>query len=255
MSRAQGGGVRVAGPDVRKLGDILYAEGARVSGDPTQITVADRTGEQVGRLVAQHQLVISELSPVGASLEDVVLPTHRRRRGRRAVMTHVINSELFKLRTTRTFFALVGVSLAIALLASIRIAAFVNFNAKTWRTRSCRSSSARSCAHRARDRHPGRDERVPPRHDHADAAGRAQPDEADAGQARGRAGPRAPLGFLVGLIMVACSAMFGSLRDFDTGGMVLSIVLGSTLPPRSTRRWASGSACSCATRWVRSSAS
>ena len=71
MSRAQGGGVRVAGPDVRKLGDILYAEGARVSGDPTQITVADRTGEQVGRLVAQHQLVISELVPVGASLEDV----------------------------------------------------------------------------------------------------------------------------------------------------------------------------------------
>lgn len=65
------GGVRVAGPDVRKLGDILYAQGARVSGDPTQITVADRTGEEVGRVIAEHQIVISELVPLGGSLEDV----------------------------------------------------------------------------------------------------------------------------------------------------------------------------------------
>ena len=81
MARAQGGGVRVAGPDVRKLGDILYAQGARVSGDPTQITVADRTGEQVGRLVAEHQIVISELVPVGASARGRLLRAHRRRDG------------------------------------------------------------------------------------------------------------------------------------------------------------------------------
>src|SRR6478752_6855358 len=61
MSRAQGqGGVRVAGPDVRKLGDILHKEGAQVSGDPTQIVVRDRTGEEIGRVIAQHQIVISE---------------------------------------------------------------------------------------------------------------------------------------------------------------------------------------------------
>ncbi|MDA0180909.1 ATP-binding cassette domain-containing protein [Solirubrobacter phytolaccae] len=65
------GGVRVAGPDVRKLGDLLYADGARVSGDAHEITVADRTGEQVGRVIAQHQIVISELVPLGGSLEDV----------------------------------------------------------------------------------------------------------------------------------------------------------------------------------------
>ena len=65
------GGVRVAGPDVRKLGDLLYAQGARVSGDPSQITISDRTGEEVGRVIAQHQLVISELIPMGGSLEDV----------------------------------------------------------------------------------------------------------------------------------------------------------------------------------------
>jgi len=65
------GGVRVAGPDVRKLGDILYAQGARVSGDASQITVSDRSGVEVGRVVAEHQLVISELVSVGGSLEDV----------------------------------------------------------------------------------------------------------------------------------------------------------------------------------------
>ena len=72
LARSTGqGGVKVAGPDVRRLGDILYAEGAQVSGDPSQIVVRDRTGEQIGRLVAQHQLVISELTPTGSSLEDI----------------------------------------------------------------------------------------------------------------------------------------------------------------------------------------
>jgi ABC-2 type transport system ATP-binding protein len=71
MGQAGGGGVRVAGPDVRRLGDLLHAGGARVSGDAARITVADRTGEEVGRVIAEHQLVISELVPVGASLEDV----------------------------------------------------------------------------------------------------------------------------------------------------------------------------------------
>jgi ABC-2 type transport system ATP-binding protein len=65
------GGVRVSGPDVRRLGDILYAQGARVSGDPSQITVSDRSGEEVGRVIAEHRIVISELVPIGGSLEDV----------------------------------------------------------------------------------------------------------------------------------------------------------------------------------------
>src|SRR4051794_4250247 len=65
------GGVKVAGPDVRRLGDLLYAEGARVSGTPEQIFVDDRTGEQIGRLIAEHQIVISELTPVESSLEDI----------------------------------------------------------------------------------------------------------------------------------------------------------------------------------------
>ena len=70
-SSGRDGGVRVSGPDVRKLGDILYSQGARVSGDATQITVSDRSGVDVGRVIAEHQLVISELVSVGGSLEDV----------------------------------------------------------------------------------------------------------------------------------------------------------------------------------------
>src|SRR3954447_919002 len=71
MARSTGGGMTVKGPDVRKLGDILYSEGAQVTGTNTEIVVRDRSGEQIGRLIAEHQLVISELSPVGASLEDI----------------------------------------------------------------------------------------------------------------------------------------------------------------------------------------
>jgi ABC-2 type transport system ATP-binding protein len=65
-----GGGMRVAGPDVGRLREILEADGASVAG-AGDIVVRDRTGEQIGRLIAQHQLVVSELAPVGSSLEEV----------------------------------------------------------------------------------------------------------------------------------------------------------------------------------------
>jgi ABC-2 type transport system ATP-binding protein len=72
MARS-GGGMKVVGPDVRRLGDILHASGAKVSGDSAEILVGDRSGEQIGRVIAEHQLVISELSPSGASLEEIYL--------------------------------------------------------------------------------------------------------------------------------------------------------------------------------------
>jgi len=65
-----GGGMRVAGPDVGRLREILEADGATVAGEG-DIVVRDRTGEQIGRLIAQHQVVVSELAPVGSSLEEV----------------------------------------------------------------------------------------------------------------------------------------------------------------------------------------
>jgi ABC-2 type transport system ATP-binding protein len=66
------GGMRVAGPDAGRLAETLTAEGAEVEavGDGA-IVVHDRTGEQVGRVVAEHGIVISELSPISTSLEEI----------------------------------------------------------------------------------------------------------------------------------------------------------------------------------------
>jgi ABC-2 type transport system ATP-binding protein len=66
------GGTRVAGPDVGRLAELLRADGAEVElAGEGAIVVHDRTGEQVGRLVAQHGIVIAELGSVGTSLEEI----------------------------------------------------------------------------------------------------------------------------------------------------------------------------------------
>ncbi len=65
-------GVRVAGPDVGRLGELLQADGAAVTpGEDGALVVADRSGEQIGRLIAANAVVVSELTPVGQSLEEV----------------------------------------------------------------------------------------------------------------------------------------------------------------------------------------
>ncbi|WP_037409665.1 ABC transporter ATP-binding protein [Candidatus Solirubrobacter pratensis] len=65
-----GGGMKVSGPDTARLRDILVIGGAEVSGDGDLI-VRNRSGEDIGRVIAEHQLVVSELAPVGSSLEDI----------------------------------------------------------------------------------------------------------------------------------------------------------------------------------------
>jgi len=68
----RGGGVRVAGPDVSRLAELLRGENAEVTaGDNGAIVVADRSGEQVGALIASHGVHISELAPAGQTLEEV----------------------------------------------------------------------------------------------------------------------------------------------------------------------------------------
>jgi ABC-2 type transport system ATP-binding protein len=66
------GGMRVAGPDVGRLAELLQAGGAAVdaAGDGT-VVVHDLGGEEIGRAIAEHGIVISELSPVGSSLEEI----------------------------------------------------------------------------------------------------------------------------------------------------------------------------------------
>jgi ABC-2 type transport system ATP-binding protein len=66
------GGVRVAGPDAERLAGVLRGDGADVTADGAGgLLVRDRTGEQIGRAIAAGGLVVSELTPLGSSLEDV----------------------------------------------------------------------------------------------------------------------------------------------------------------------------------------
>ena len=72
LTARAGGGMRVAGPDVARLGAALRAGGAQVTDDgDSAIIVRDRSGEDIGRVIAAERAVISELAPVGASLEDI----------------------------------------------------------------------------------------------------------------------------------------------------------------------------------------
>jgi len=72
LTARAGGAMRVAGPDAVALGDRLRAGGADVVGDGDRaILVRDRTGEDIGRVIAGGGVVISELAPAGSSLEEI----------------------------------------------------------------------------------------------------------------------------------------------------------------------------------------
>jgi ABC-2 type transport system ATP-binding protein len=72
LTARAGGGMRVAGPDAARLGELLRAGGAQVTGDGNSaILVRGRTGEEIGRLIAGGGIVISELAPSGSSLEEI----------------------------------------------------------------------------------------------------------------------------------------------------------------------------------------
>jgi ABC-2 type transport system ATP-binding protein len=70
----RGGGVRIAGPDTPRLGELLRSGGAQVGADGAgAIVVRDRTLEQIGGTIAAHGFVITELVSSGSSLEDIFL--------------------------------------------------------------------------------------------------------------------------------------------------------------------------------------
>jgi len=72
LATGRGGGTRVNGPDVGRLTEVLRVDGAEVApAGEGAIVVRDRSGEQVGRLIAEHRVVISELSAVSTSLEEI----------------------------------------------------------------------------------------------------------------------------------------------------------------------------------------
>jgi ABC-2 type transport system ATP-binding protein len=72
LTGRSGGGVRIAGPDAGRLGERLRADGAEVVDDGDRaIVVRGRTGEEIGRVLAGGGIVISEMSPVGSTLEEI----------------------------------------------------------------------------------------------------------------------------------------------------------------------------------------
>jgi ABC-2 type transport system ATP-binding protein len=82
LTRRSSSGVRVRAPDRRHLAAALAAQGARVEADPgappaTAGTLAfvarGITAERVGELAAEHGMVLHELTPLAATLEDVFL--------------------------------------------------------------------------------------------------------------------------------------------------------------------------------------
>ena len=93
-----GGGMRVAGPGRGPPARAAGADGADVTRRRATIVVRDRSGEDIGRVIAENQLVISELAPVGSSLEEMFFELTDAER--RSVVTRLITAELFKLRTT-----------------------------------------------------------------------------------------------------------------------------------------------------------
>ncbi len=66
--------VRVEGPDAARLGELLRAEGAQVSGQQAgAIVVGGRTRSQISSTIAENGLMITELMPASSSLEEVFL--------------------------------------------------------------------------------------------------------------------------------------------------------------------------------------
>lgn len=67
-------GTRVTGPDTGRLGDLLRAEGAHVVPEGRgAISIRDRSEEHILRVIAASQLIVSEVSPAGSSLEEIYL--------------------------------------------------------------------------------------------------------------------------------------------------------------------------------------
>jgi ABC-2 type transport system ATP-binding protein len=74
VALATGTAVKVRTPDAEKLTPLVtVAGGAASTAQDGALTVTGLTSAQVGELAAKNSIVLHELSPVGASLEDAYL--------------------------------------------------------------------------------------------------------------------------------------------------------------------------------------
>ena len=66
--------VRVRSPQAERLGELLTAQGATVETlDGGAFGVGDKTAEEIGELAAAHGIVLHELSPEAATLEETFM--------------------------------------------------------------------------------------------------------------------------------------------------------------------------------------
>jgi ABC-2 type transport system ATP-binding protein len=72
LTRAEGG-VRVRSPDAGRFREVLTAAGIEATESDGTLAVKDTPIERVGELAAENRIVLHELSPVSASLEEVFL--------------------------------------------------------------------------------------------------------------------------------------------------------------------------------------
>jgi ABC-2 type transport system ATP-binding protein len=73
LTQRAGGASRVRTPDYDRLGRALANEGVRVDIDGNGWIVRGMATEQIGEIAAREGVVLHELSPLAASLEDVFL--------------------------------------------------------------------------------------------------------------------------------------------------------------------------------------
>ena len=90
-------------------------------------------------------------------------------------MTRLVGSELFKLRTTRTFYGLTLISLGLILVIVILVSALVDFQPDEEVLTDMLGAGFFMQAIALAARHPDRHQRVPARHDHAEPARRPGP--------------------------------------------------------------------------------
>ena len=97
------------GPDA--LAAALEAAGATVQREGDKLIVPGMAPGQVGAIAGKAQLTVLGLAPRARSLEQAFLALT----ADRTRMSALLQAELLKLRTTRTFVALVGSALALTL--------------------------------------------------------------------------------------------------------------------------------------------
>ena len=128
LTARSGGGMRVAGPDAGRLAEALRADGAEVHTDGERaIVVRGRSGEEIGRVIAAGRDRHLRARAGRLVARGDLLRAHRRRG--RAVVSHALSAELFKLRTTRTSWAVILGAIGLVVLISVIAAATGSFAA------------------------------------------------------------------------------------------------------------------------------